>query len=80
MVESFSGEKIVVGGAGSGWILTELTPEQAARSARQVSEGEEIRMSRPSAAWEIVRTVAVVLLGIELLLILFSLGISLVAG
>ena len=79
-LKGFSGEKIVVGAAGSGWVLTALTPEQAAQSARQVAEGEQVRLTRPSAAWEIVKTVAVVLLGIELLLMLFGLGISLVAG
>ncbi len=77
-LKGFSGEKIVVGAAGSGWVLSALTPEQAARSARQVAEGEQIRLARPSAAWEIVKTVAVVLLGIELLFMLFGLGISLV--
>jgi hypothetical protein len=74
----FSGEKIIVGEAASGWVLSALTPEQAARSARQVAEGEEVRLARPSAAWEIVKMVAVVLLGIELLFLLFGLGMSLV--
>jgi hypothetical protein len=55
-----------------------LTPERAAQSVRQVAEGEQIRLVRPSAAWEIVKTVAVVLLGIELLFMLFGLGMSLV--
>jgi hypothetical protein len=79
-LKGFSGEKIVVGGAGSGWVMTGLTPEQAARSARQAAEGEEVRLVRPSAAWEVIKTIAVVLLGIELLFILFGLGISLVVG
>jgi len=77
-LKGFSGEKIVVGEAVSGWVLSALNPEQAAQSARQVAEGEEVRLARPSAAWEIVKTVAVVLLGIELLFMLFGLGMSLV--
>ena len=77
-LKGFSGQKIVVGEAVSGWVLSALTPEQAAQSARQVAEGEEVRLARPSAAWEIVKTVAVVLLGIELLFMLFGLGMSLV--
>jgi len=79
-LKGFSGEKFVVGEAGSGWVLTALTPEQAARSARQVAEGEDVRLARPSVAWEIIKTVAVVLLGVELLFMLFGLGISLVVG
>ncbi len=51
-LKGFSGEKIVVGEAGSGWVLSALTPEQAARSAQQVAEGEEVRLARPSAAWK----------------------------
>jgi len=79
-LKTFGGEKIIVGEAGSGWVLSVLTPEQAARSARQAAEGEEVRLARPSAAWEVVKTVAVVLLGIELLFMLFGLGMSLVVG
>ena len=79
-LKTFGGEKIIVGEAGSGWVLSALTPEQAARSARQAAEGEEVRLARPSAAWEVVKTVAVVLLGIELLFMLFGLGMSLVVG
>jgi hypothetical protein len=76
-LQSFSGEKIVVGEAGSGWVLNALTPEQAAKSARQVAEGEEVRLARPSAAWNIVQTIAVVIVGIEVLFFLFAIGISL---
>jgi len=79
-LKAFGGEKIIVGEAGSGWVLSALTPVQAAQSARQVAEGEEVRLARPSAAWEVVKTIAVVLLGIELLFMLFGLGMSLVVG
>jgi len=74
----FSGEKIVVGEAGSGWVLSALSPEQAAKSARQVAEGEEIRLARQSPAWNVIQIVAVVIVGIEILFILFALGISMV--
>jgi hypothetical protein len=82
-LQGFSGEKIVVGdivpegGAASGWVLTALTPEQAARSARQAAEGEEVRLARPSAAWNVVQTIAVVIVGVEILFFLFAIGISL---
>jgi hypothetical protein len=82
-LQGFSGEKIVVGdiipegGTSSGWILTALTPEQAARSARQAAEGEDVRLARPSAAWNVVQTIAVVIVGVEILFFLFAIGISL---
>jgi hypothetical protein len=79
-LKTFAGEKIVVGEAASGWVLNALTPAQAAQSARQLAEGEGIRLARPSPAWEVIKTVAVVLLGIELLFMLFGLGMSLVVG
>jgi len=77
-LSGFSGEKIVVGEAGSGWVLSALSPEQAAKSARQVAEGEEIRLARQSPAWNVIQIVAVVIVGIEILFILFALGISMV--
>ncbi|MGD8402170.1 MAG: DUF5671 domain-containing protein [Anaerolineales bacterium] len=76
-LKDFSGEKIVVGRAGSGWVLSALTPEQAARSARQVAEGEEVRLARPSAAWNVVQIVAVIIVGIQVLFFLFAIGMSL---
>ena len=79
-MQTFSGEKIVVGVAGEGWVLSALSPEQAARFARQIAEGEEVHLAQPSTAWEIIKIVAVVLLGIQLLFMLFALGISFVAG
>lgn len=79
-LQNFSGEKIVVGEAARGWVLRALTPEQAARSARQVAEGEDIRLARPSPAWSVVQTVAVVIVGIQLLFFLFAIGISLLGS
>ena len=77
---AFSGEKIVVAEAVAGWVLTALTPEQAAQSARQVAEGEEVRLAQPSAVWRTIQIVAVILLGLEILLFLLALGISLFVG
>jgi hypothetical protein len=73
----FRGEKIVVAEPVPGWVLTALTPEQAARSARQAAEEEEVRLARPSAAWNVVQTIAVVIVGIQLLFFLLAIGISL---
>jgi len=79
-LKSFSGEKVVVAKAVHGWVMTALTPEQAAKSMRQIAEEEEIHLAQPSAAWEIIKTIAVVLLGLEFLLMLLSLGISFIVG
>ena len=76
-LQGFSGEKIVVGEAVSGWVLTGLSPEQAARFARQAAEGEDIRLTRPSATWNVVQTIAVIIVGVQILFFLFAIGISL---
>ena len=79
-IQSFKGEKIVVAEVVPGWVMTGLSPEQAAHAAQQVAEGEEIRLAQTSPVWQIVQTVAVVLLGLEILFFLLVLGISFVAG
>lgn len=80
-LESFEGEKILVATeAVSGWVLSALTPDQAAQAARQLAEGQRVRLARPSSAWNTVQMVAVVVLGLQLLLILLSVGISLLGG
>lgn len=76
-LETFEGAKIVVAEEVPGWVLDALTPDQAARSARQLAEGQAIRHSRPSAVWNTIQIVAVILLGLQLLLIVFGLGMSL---
>jgi len=75
-LKKFEGEKLVVAEAVSGWVLTALTPEQAAQSARQVAEGEAVRLAVPSPVWRVVQTIAVIVLGLEILLFLFALGMS----
>ncbi|MDK1029688.1 MAG: DUF5671 domain-containing protein [Anaerolineae bacterium] len=75
-LKSFSGEKIVVGAAGSGWVMSALTPDQAAQSARQVAEGEEVRLSQTSSIWRLVQIVAVAILGLQILLILMIIGFN----
>jgi hypothetical protein len=77
---AFDGDKLVVAEAVSGWVLTALTPEQAAQSARQVAEGEEVRLAQPSAVWRTIQIVAVILLGLQVLFFLLVLGISLFVG
>ncbi len=74
-LQAFSGEKIVVGEAASGWVVSGLSPEQAARYTRQVAEGEEIRLANTSATWNVVQTVAVIIIGVQILFFLFAIGI-----
>ena len=60
--------------------MTALTPEQAAQSARQVAEGEEVRLAVSSPVWRVVQIAAVVVLGLQLLFFLLVLGISFFVG
>jgi hypothetical protein len=76
-LKDFSGEKIVVAEAVPGWILIALTPEQTAQSARQAAEGEVVRLARPSAVWSVVQIIAVIIVGVQLLFVLFAIGVSL---
>jgi hypothetical protein len=76
-LQGFSGEKIIVAEAVPGWVLSALNPEQAARLARQAAEGEEVHLSRPSPAWDVVQTIAVVIVGIQFLFFLLAIGVSL---
>ena len=79
-LKEFDGQKIVVAEAATGWVLTALTPEQAAQVARQVAEGEEVRLATSSPVWRVVQIVAVILLGLQLLFFLLALGISFFVG
>jgi len=76
-LDTFQGEKIVVAEEVPGWVINSLTTEQAAGAARQLAEGQPVRLARSSAIWNTVQVVAVILLGLQILLFLFGLGISL---
>ena len=75
-LKKFSGEKVVVTGAVSGWVLTGLSPEQAAVSVRQLAEGEQVQLKKTSPAWEVAKIVAVVILGLQIIFFLLAIGIS----
>ena len=79
-LKAYDGWKIVVAHGTPGWVLNGLTPAQAASCVRRLSEGEELQPSQPSATWETIKTVAVIWLGIQIFLVLLSIGISLLAG
>ena len=63
-------------GAVSGWVLTGLSPEQAAVSVRQLAEGEQVQLKKTSPAWEVAKIVAVVILGLQIIFFLLAIGIS----
>ncbi len=75
-LNKFSGDKVFVTDEVPGWVLTGLSPEQAAESIRQLAEGEQVQLKKESPAWEVVKLVAVVILGIELFFFLLAIGIS----
>ena len=79
-LQDFGGQKIVVAETVSGWVMTGLTTEQAAQSARQVAEGEEVRLTLSSPVWKAVQIAAVVVLGLQVLFFLLVLGISFFVG
>jgi len=79
-LNKFSGDKVFVTDAIPGWVLTGLSPEQAADSVRQLAEGEQVQLKKASPAWEVIKIVAVVILGIELFFFLLALGISTIVG
>ena len=79
-LQDFGGQKIVVAETVSGWVMTGLTTEQAAQSARQVAEGEEVRLTLSSPVWRVVQIAAVVVLGLQVLFFLVVLGISFFVG
>ncbi len=75
----YRGEKIIVGQAVSGWVYQSLTPEQAGQCVQKLAEGEALQLARPSAFWETLKIVAVIWMGIQILFLLLSIGISLLA-
>jgi len=79
-LNKFSGDKVFVTDTVPGWVLTGLSPEQAAESIRQLAEGEQVQLKETSPAWEVVKIVAVVILGIELFFFLLAIGIRTIVG
>jgi hypothetical protein len=77
-LKKFSGAKVVVTGAVPGWVLTSLSPEQAAVSVRQLAEGEQIQVKKTSPAWEVAKIVAVVILGLQIIFFLLAIGLSVI--
>jgi hypothetical protein len=78
-LKGFSGRKIAVTGSASGWLLTGLSPEQAAHAVRQLAEGQEdIRVGASVSGWLVVVYILAGLMGLEILFLLFGLFMSII--
>lgn len=75
-LNKFGGSKVLVTGEAPGWVLTGLSPEQAAVSVRQLAEGEPVELKKASPAWEVAKIIAVVILGLQIIFFLLAIGIS----
>ncbi|HXQ36582.1 MAG TPA: DUF5671 domain-containing protein, partial [Anaerolineales bacterium] len=79
-IRSFGGNKIIVQDE-SKHIVWADDAAQAAQSVRQLAEGEEIRIQKPSrSGWMYVVYVFAALFALQLLFILLAVGISFVTG
>ncbi|HEX9840405.1 MAG TPA: DUF5671 domain-containing protein, partial [Anaerolineales bacterium] len=79
-IRSFNGSRIIVQDDAKGLVWTD-DAAQAAQSIQQLAEGQEIRMQKTGRSpWMVVVYVFAALFGLMLLLMLVSLGISLVVG
>jgi len=81
-ISSFGGSRVIVPDEAQGLIwaggVSRQAVQQAAQAIRQLAEGQEVRQQTGSSAWTIVIHIAATLFGLEFLLMLLSLGISLV--
>jgi HAMP domain-containing protein len=79
-IRSFGGSRIIVQDDAKDIVWTD-DAVQAAQSVQQLAEGQEIRMQKTGRSpWMVVVYIFAALFGLILLLILVSLGISLVVG
>jgi hypothetical protein len=79
-VRSFNGTKIIVQNESKDIVWTD-DAAQAAQSVQQLAEGQEVRRPKMGrSAWTIVVYVFAGLFLLQLLLMLFALGISFVSG
>ncbi|PKN90632.1 MAG: hypothetical protein CVU44_23050 [Chloroflexi bacterium HGW-Chloroflexi-6] len=83
-LNAYQGQRVVAPSASSGWWWAgsvSAHPEiQAAQIIRQLADGETPRQSAGLPAWTVVAYVFAILFALQVVFILLSLGISLVAG
>jgi hypothetical protein len=71
-LKKFLGHKILAAETVSGWILSGLTPDQAAQAARQVAEGQQVRISPTTSPGMIVLYTLLALVVLVVLLTAFD--------
>lgn len=83
-LEKYTGEKLIVPQPAPGWVWTggirplPAAATQAAQAVRQLAEGQEVRQQTGTSGWMVVVYILAGLFGLEILGLLFSLGISLI--
>jgi hypothetical protein len=80
----YSGHKVIVPETVNDWYWPGGVPHNrinaAAHILQQLAEGQEVRMVAGNSAWQTVAYVFAVLFGLQLLFVLFTLGLSIVFG
>jgi len=83
-LKEYTGQKIIVPLETQGWYWPGGFPRNgisaAAQMVRQMSEGQEVRTTSGSSAWQMVAYVMAILFGIQLMFMLLMMGISFVVG
>lgn len=76
-LKEFAGTKIVVGEPDEGWLAGALSPDEAARAARSLSEGQPVRFKAGTSAWLVVAYIFAILFAVQIVFIALTLIFSL---
>ena len=83
-LKNFTGFKLVIPINQKGWYWvsadSRYNPSAAAQIIRQLSEGQEVRATKGNSALQTTAFVFAILFGIQVLFMIFGLGLSLVTG
>jgi hypothetical protein len=83
-LKEYPGSKLIVPTHLPGWYwpggALKNGPNVTAQIIRQLAEGQEVRSSAGAPAWQVAAYLFAALFGLQILFLLFGLGISLIAG
>lgn len=83
-LKEYTGRKIIVPVPLNGWLWTggmaKNNPAATAQIIRNLAEGQEVRISSGSSAWQMTAYVFAALFLFQILFVFFGLGISLISG
>jgi hypothetical protein len=83
-LKEYEGQKVIVPVEIEGWYWPGAAVKNSrswtAQVIRQLAEGQPVRVSGGNSAWQVVAYVFAILFGLQVLFLLLSLGISLIAG